>query len=188
MKQIDQLREKSKKPGAPIINGKNSSITKDGLPKLQNKAESNPNLHKQSTIRNSRKIGRIRSTSNDDQSYKRLPSNVSSSNTSGISSAVSTASTSTKMSLKQPITTMPPINSKERRDNNFKSSLHKSSKSSNAHSIKVDQFENASVVRKKTFTITKNSTKIAEKEDNENDGKNEFSEDDAKSNVTYRVR
>ena len=78
MKQIDQLREKSKKPGAPIINGKNSSITKDGLPKLQNKAESNPNLHKQSTIRNSRKIGRIRSTSNDDQSNKRLPSNVSS--------------------------------------------------------------------------------------------------------------
>ena len=187
MKQIDQLREKTKKPGAPIINGKSSTVSQDGLPKLHNKAESNPNLHKQSTIRNSRKIGRIRSTSNDEQNFKRLPSNVSSTNTSGISSAVSTASTSTRINLKKSITTMPPINNKDRKDN-FKSNLHKSSKSSKAQSINADQVDNVPSVRKKTFTITKNSTKAWEKEDNPNDDTNELSEDDAKSNMTYRVQ
>ena len=188
MKQIDQLREKSKKPGAPIINGKNSSLTQDGFPKLQNKAESNPNLHKLSTIRNSRKIGRIRSTSNDDPKFKRLPSNVSSTNTSGISSAVSTASTSTKIGLKKPVTTMPPINNKERRDNYLKSSLHKSSKISKAQSIKLDEVENISNVRKKTYTVNKTRTKMSEKEENENNSTNELSDDDAKSNMTYRIK
>ena len=224
MKQLDTSKDKPKKPGAPVINGKETFKTHQGIPQLRNKAESNPNLQlakstsnlhylkdeitlKQSTSNNSR-INRIRSISNNIEAHKynkRLPLPTTKfSSTSGTSS-VDTVSTSASNSTTSQIgkksnyrtKIIPPIpvaylKTKQKDHDALKSISHKGSKSSKAQTLKVNQTENA---RKKTYTVENKNLRAnrkKEKEDDEIDDDDEDtleqSEDDAKSNVTYKVR
>ena len=97
------------------------------------------------------------------------------------------------------ITKMPPIigivNHNEK-DSTLNEMLHKGSKR-NAQTIKINQTQNLTYVRKNTYTITKDNRGMRQQEkkfleankNSDDDGDvNEQSEDDAKSNVTYRVR
>ena len=97
------------------------------------------------------------------------------------------------------ITKMPPIagivNHNEK-DSTVNEMLHKGSKRS-AQTIKINQAQNLTYVRKNTYTITKDNRGMrqqekkfleANKNSDDDEDVNEQSEDDAKSNVTYRVR
>ena len=215
MKQVDGSKDKPRKPGAPIINGKNSLQANRDFPKLRTKSESSSNLQFSGTNSHPSKNqisliqkpnlsrDRIRSQSNDtttNNSYKRsqLPSNRSSTDTtSGTSTAdiISSTSNPSRMGINLNLRTkMPPITgtlNPKRNGYTSKGSSHKSSKTK-AQTIKIDQTEDVSVVRKKTYTITENSLKQQDKNEKEekeaDEDTNEQSEDDAKSNVTYKIR
>ena len=223
MKQVD----KPKKPGAPVINGKE---THDGIPQLRNKAESNSNLqfkststsnlhylkdevtHKQSTSIVGR-INRYRSTSSINEAHKYnkrlpLPSTKFYSTSGGISSVdtVSTSNSTTSKigkSLNSRTKIIPPIpggtlkTKQKSYHDSLKNISHIGSTSRKAQPLKVNPTENVSRrERKQTYTVEKNNLrpklrKNEEEEeeiDDDDDDTLEQSEDDAKSNMTYRVR
>ena len=187
-------------------------------PNLQYKSTSN--LHylkdeitlKQSTSNNSR-INRIRSISSNNEAHKynkRLPlPSTKFSSTSGISS-VDTVSNSTSNSTTSKIgknlnsrtKIIPPIpggtlKTKQKDHDVLNNISPKGSKSSKAQTIKGNQPEYLSNVRKKTYTVAKSNlmpNRATEKEDedeevdDDDDDTLEQSEDDAKSNVTYKIR
>ena len=222
MKQVDKPR----KPGTPIINGKITSIENNDYIKYHNLSKTTTNANKYNLHPNLLKStnyphtkGKITPIVNSTRSYKYgirstsqdsnktiskipLPRNVSSTSTSGISTADTMSAISTTprkgMSLNL-ITKMPPITgivNHNKKDSTLNEILHKGSKRS-AQTIKINQTQNLTYTRKNTYTITKDHRGMRQQEkkfldankNSDDDGDvNEQSEDDAKSNVTYRIR
>ena len=222
MKQVDKPR----KPGTPIINGKITSIENNDYIKYHNLSKTTTNANKYNLHPNLLKStnyphtkGKITPIVNSTRSYKYgirstsqdsnktiskipLPRNLSSTSTSGISTADTMSAISTTprkgMSLNL-ITKMPPITgivNHNEKDSTLNEILHKGSKRS-AQTIKINQTQNLMYTRKNTYTITKDHRGMRQQEkkfldankNSDDDGDvNEQSEDDAKSNVTYRIR
>ena len=206
MKQIDAGKDKIKNPGAPTINGKNNFRTHE-IPQLpRNRADYYTNMQLKSTNPHYFKdqiTPKQRTTSSKNSIYNNsrysrahnVSNSISSTTISGASTAdtVSTiSSTGVDMNVNYP-SKMPPILEPVKitgKYNPSKGKSHGKNIVNKAKPVKSNQPEDVNYRRKNTYTIIHNNPKMNENRETFDDDEdtNEQSEDDAKSNVTYRIR